>query len=81
MKETKSIWSDISGQDLIECALVAGFCATAALAIVPGVVTFVTCGKIAGDNMVTFTRLMGVVCAVLFFLAIFIRRGKMDPKE
>ena len=33
------IWKDTRGQDLIECALMAGFVAVAAGAIMPGVAT------------------------------------------
>jgi Flp pilus assembly pilin Flp len=39
MKLVRSIWNDNRGQDLIEYALMAGFVAVAAGAIMPGVST------------------------------------------
>jgi pilus assembly protein Flp/PilA len=39
MKLLSSLWNDERGQDLIEYALMAGFIAVAAGAIVPGVAT------------------------------------------
>jgi len=42
MKLVKAIWNDNRGQDLIEYALMAGFVAVAAGAVVPGVSTQVS---------------------------------------
>jgi len=42
MKLIKSIWKDDRGQDLIEYALMAGFVAVAAGAVVPNVTTQVS---------------------------------------
>lgn len=64
------------GQDLVEYALMAGFIAVAALAIIPGVATTITtlfakCGWVFDPST---ARLVGAALAVVFLGVIVLRR-------
>ncbi|MDQ5949377.1 MAG: hypothetical protein QG589_503 [Patescibacteria group bacterium] len=71
-----SVWSDVSGQDLIEYALMCGFVATAALAIVPGVAPALLAGTgfPVGYQTEKLARITGIFLAVVFLGIIILRR-------
>ena len=76
MKRLKELPADTRGQDLIEYALMAGFVAVAAFAIMPGladafVQMFARINNHLGGGWV---RVVSAVCAVVILGAIVFRR-------
>lgn len=70
-----SVWSETSGQDLIEYALMGGFVAAAAGAIVPEIATIlVNILGMSGPHARTYTRIIFMLVAVAMLGAVLLRR-------
>ena len=81
-KIISSVWSDISGQDLIEYALMAGFVGAAAGAIIPGFAAamITACQIPTNKDGIVYARFLLILAAIIFLNIIIFRREKMSKK-
>lgn len=83
MNIIKKIWQDERGQDLIEYALMAGFVAVAAGAIMPRIAEMIN-GLFTrnGGNGVD-TTMVRIICGLLavLFLGIIVLRRKLNAED
>lgn len=77
------LWSNTRGQDLIEYALMAGFVAAAAVAIIPGTadpISAVATKIGAGTLTIPVVRILSAVLMVGFLLVIVLRRKWQEDR-
>lgn len=75
-KTFERLWVETQGQDLIEYAIMAGFVAVAAVAIMPQVAAAVSMGVLGDTQHASLVRLISAMMAAVFVGIIVFRRKK-----